>query len=463
VGDHVRARARRVAAGLLLAAAAGCQTVETTPPRPEFAIETAVQQPAAPLPPAPIAQEPSTAEQAAARRAALHARFGSQVLVKPDGRITKQYFLSKESGRVLLNLLAEPGQPAPPAHQRLTVGGRQGASMLARMLGRHALELLYVENFETLEGVGIANPVTVTALKPIPSKPHDLLLVTAEPDGLAAFEDAMNLFFANIPQVEIEVKVVEYTTTDGLAVGVDQLDAGLGTPPVIPTLDNLSSDQLVDNLISRFPLNPPLVGSSNVSDRGIISLGGIHDSWQLAAQLQLLETRGIADVLSSPRMVVRNGGTASVMTRTDLPYPQAQISNSGQNITANIVFKPVGITLNIRPVIAGTETVILQIYANVGAVTSFAATDPVATPVISSREVLTSVHVSHGKTTVIGGLVSRSTITNETKFPILGDIPVLGWLFRSTSTATTRTTLQFHITPRILQGPRGFQDASLGG
>jgi type II secretory pathway component GspD/PulD (secretin) len=114
-------------------------------------------------------------------------------------------------------------------------------------------------------------------------------------------------------------------------------------------------------------------------------------------------------------------------------------------------------------VIAGTQTVILQVYANVSAVTAFAATDPVPTPIISSREVLTSVHVGEGKTTVIGGLVSRSTLRIETKFPILGDIPILGYLFRSTSEKTERTTLQFHITPRIIQGPRGFQDGAVGG
>lgn len=459
-----------VCGGLAVLGACTTTVVQEGPELPEFTVETSVDGEAeAPRPVAyrqPIRrQDPQDpAEGESGREADLRSRFGSTIMIRPDGRITKQYFFSEEAGGVLRKLLTEPEGAEPPMHQTFAVGGEAGGSMLARMLGGHRVEFLYITKFETPEGVSIVPPVTTTAQRPASSNSsNDLVLVTADPDGLAAFEGALDLFYANIPQVEIEVKVVEYTTTEGLAIGVDQIDAGVSGGPVIPSIDNLSSDKLVENIINRFPLNPPLVGSATTGDRGIIALGGIHDTWQLNAQLQLLETRGVVDVLSSPKMMVRNGGTASVVTRTDLPFPQAQISNSGQNITANIVFKPVGITLNIRPVIAGTQTVVLQIFASVSAVTSFAATDPVATPIISSREVLTSVHLEDGRTTVIGGLVSRSTLTNETKFPILGDIPILGYLFRSTSETTERTTLQFHITPHIVQGPRGFQEGVGGG
>ena len=204
----------------------------------------------------------------------------------------------------------------------------------------------------------------------------------------------------------------------------------------------------------------PLVGTASIADRGIVTLGGIHDSWQLNAQLQALEARGVADILSSPRMVVRNGGIASIVTATDFPYPEASISASGQNVTSNIKFRPVGVTLNIHPVIAGTETVILQVYANISVVTSFASTQPVTTPIISTREVVTSVHMTSGKTTVIGGLVSSQIFEQTSQFPILGDIPILGYLFRSTSRSESKTTLEFHITPRILRGPRSYVGGS---
>lgn len=450
----------------------GCTTVTTRDqPKPTFEIESMVdaisserKQPRAfvdGLMPAAL-QDFSVADEQqdpGDRAAALRARFGSALLVRPDGKVTKQYFFSKEATGVMLGLLTEPGGAAPVAHQSFSVGGSlKSRSMLGRMLGEHQIDVLYLENFETPEGVPIRSPVLMTEHVPAAdNSPNNLALITAEPDGLAAFEGALNLFFANIPQIEIEVKVVEYTTTDSLSIGIDQI--GTATP----TVDNLSSGKLVENIISRFPLRTPLFGPGGTGSQGIVMLGGIQDSFQLNAQLELLEARGVADVLSSPRLVVRNGGTASVATRTDLPYPEAKITSSGQNVEANIVFKPVGIVLNIRPVLAGTETVILQIFANVSAVTDFAATEPVSTPVISSREVLTTVHVADGKTTVIGGLVTNSTIRTETKFPILGDIPILGYLFRSTSETAQRTTLHFHITPRVVQGARGFADGESGG
>jgi len=397
-------------------------------------------------------------------QATLRARFGSSILIAPDGTVTKQYYLNGEAGRVFLNLLVpDPSQGLPEGPVRL--GGDSGdQSILSQMLGEHEVEVFHLNNFETPEAVVIrgapGKPPPWTG-QPPPSSAGaatSLLLVTASPDALGLFEGALNLFFANIPQIEIEVRVVEYRTSDTLAMGVQVLDP---TNPGSPaTFTQLSGGKLINDIISQFPLAAPSSSGTGFSDRGVITLGGIHDRWQLNAQLEVLEANGVADILTSPRLVVRNGGTASVTTRTDIPYPRARITASGQNVTSNIAFKPVGIMLNIRPVLAGNDTLILQVYANVSAVTSFADTEPVDTPVVAMREVVTSIHLSDGNTTVIGGLVSSSTFERTTQVPILGDIPVLGFLFRSTSTSTDRTTLEFHITPRVIRGDHAFAEDS---
>ncbi len=403
---------------------------------------------------AATAQGPTTQE-----RATMRARFGSTVLIAPDGTVTKQYFLTGEAGNVFLNLLFDPTQtaqvdPTKTFGPLILGGGEDTQSILGQMLGDDQVEVFYMPNFEVPEGVQIgpdpAKPEVPawngTPPPVVTGAPNNLLLVSAKPDALAAFESALNLFFANIPQIEIEIKVVEYDTSNTLAFGVEQVDDSTAT------ITQLADNKLVNDIISNFPLVAPSFSGTEFMDRGTITLGGIYNSWQLAARLQALEVEGIADILSSPRLVVRNGGIASVVTKTDFPYPQARISSSGQNVTANIKFRPVGVVLNIRPVIAGTETVILQIYANISAVTSFADTEPVDTPVVASRQVTTAVHVSNGKTTVIGGLVTHQTIEQTSQTPILGDIPIIGWLFRSTLTVSQKTTLEFHITPRIIQG-----------
>lgn len=397
-----------------------------------------------PVPP----QDPEQAERE--RAAAIRARFGTGVIIRPDGKVTKQYPLAAETAPTFLNLLAEPGKPAPavatPTTQ--TLGGSE--CVLGQMLGGKEVDLVYFPKFEEMSGTNIAAPVATTTPAQVTPTPSAMVMATATPEGLAAFEDALNLFFAFRPQVEIEVKIVEYATNDSLDIGVVQVDKDT------PILANLSTNQLVKTITSSFPISPTLIGGTSTTDRGTFTIGGIHDSWELNATLQLLESNNIVDILSRPKMVVRNGGLATVTTITKLPFPKAKITSSGQNVSTDIAFENVGITMNIRPVIAGTDTVILEVFADVSSVIGFADTDPVDTPIIASRKAITSVHVPSGKTTVIGGLESKNKLERESKIPILGDIPILGLLFRSTSSQEQTTSLEFHITPRIIEGPRGF-------
>lgn len=406
---------------------------------------------------APVSDLSQDPERRRQEEALVRTQFGPNIVIGADGRITKQFFLSGEASSVFLSLVSEPkaGQgPAPvtPPPAGTRYGGSQGSqSVLARMLGEHEVELYFVQDFERMETGNIVAKVTGENPRPPVGNANSLLLVTAKATALLAFESALNLFYGSIPQIEIEVRVVEFNVTDSIAFGVTQSDGNT------PILSAIGSDRLVQSLTANFPLNAPLIGGNTINDRGTLALSGMNSDWQLSAKLLALEIENKADIKSSPRMVVRNGGLASVSTTTQFPYPKARIYSTGTNVTTDIDFKPVGITLNIRPVIAGTKVVILQIYADVSAVTGFAATEPVATPIVSTRNAVTSVHVLDGQTTVIGGLFTQSTFDNESKIPILGDIPILGLLFRSTSKSHSKTDLRFFITPHIIEGPRGFR------
>src|ERR1044072_5453861 len=106
--------------------------------------------------------------------------------------------------------------------------------------------------------------------------------------------------------------------------------------------------------------------------------------------------------------------------------------------------------MNSSLLIAGTDSVLLQIYADVSAVTSFANTDPVVTPIVSQRQAVTTVYLKTRHSLVIGGLKTVSQIDSETKVPLLGDIPLLGFLFRSTSTNRQGASGGVQITPVIV-------------
>lgn len=404
-------------------------------------------------------QDPDRAAQDAEEQRKAEARlriaFGDSILINADGTVTKQYFLSENAAMVFLNLLVPFGQPAGTVPQvGQSFGGEARDSVLGRMLGAdNQVEIIFLKDFEPVQNavprVNQNNPANLSG----PAKPNSLLLVSARPEGLSAFERTLNQFYANIPQVEIEVKVVEYATSDSVNFGATQFDTNT------PLLQNLKSGRLIQQISSSFPLSAPLSGQSSITDRGLIALGGIHDSWELNAVLEVLETNNVADVKTQPRMVVRNGGAATVSTVTAQPFPKAKISNQTVT-TTDISFQDVGVIMDIRPEIAGTDTVVLNIYVSVSAVTGFAATEPVPTPIVSTRVATTSVHLREGESTVIGGLVSESTVDLEAKIPLLGDIPILGYLFRSTSTQRSKNSLEFVITPHILVGSRGTRGLS---
>jgi hypothetical protein len=404
-------------------------------------------------------QDPARQESAEERDARLRLQFGSNVLIGADGLVTKQYFLAGELAQTFLKLIADitPEKSlggvlaAPPAGAR--VGGPNQRSILGRMLRQHEVEVSYVPDFEILSGARLAEfsggnvPPAVTGEPPDLTKKAPsvgLALITAKPGALAAFEAALNLFYGSIPQVEITVRVIEYQTADALAFGVNSVDSNT------PILGNLSSSQLVRAYTSRFPLRQPTLGTSPVTDIGSFVLGGIHDSWELNMVLESLQANSLADVTSAPKLVVRNGGVAAISTLTQVPFPKARINQIGLPPAVDIEFKPVGVRMNIIPVIAGTDSVILQVYADVSAITGFANTDP-QTPITSTRTALTTVYLKNENTLVIGGLRSKAMFETESKVPLLGDIPLLGFLFRSTSQTRNDTTVEFHITPRIVE------------
>ncbi|MCA8954624.1 MAG: type II and III secretion system protein [Planctomycetes bacterium] len=399
----------------------------------------------------PQDQQMSPEERQRRREAKIRNQFGPTVLIQGE-LVTKRYFLSGETGAIFFRLMGMATEP--PTDDKTKLGGADGKpSILSSMLGDNSIEVRYLKDFEVVPGaLGGQVKWPQGPVLPVNSpekESNDLLVVTAKPQALKAFEDALNLFYSNVPQVEIEVKVVEFSTSESTAFGTGGDPTGNPNSAAPGKTTNRQSGRLVREIISAFPLVPPVGGG--VNSRGLITLGGIHDGWELETTIQALQAQGKADVLSSPRLVVRNGGTASISTSTDVPFPQAKVTVN-QVSSTNISFKPVGITLGIKPVIAGTDTVILQIHADVSAVTGFADTDPIDTPIVSRRTAVTSVHVPNNKTTIIGGLRTTSSFENEAKIPLLGDIPILGFLFRSTTTQTTESELKFFITPRIRIG-----------
>jgi general secretion pathway protein D len=183
-------------------------------------------------------------------------------------------------------------------------------------------------------------------------------------------------------------------------------------------------------------------------------LGGVSASFQVALYAQI--AKGEGRIVSKPRISAQSGATAKIVTGDALPI-LTSIALSGVNaVQQQVQYVNVGVTLQIAPRVSDDGFVTAHIFAVVSSVTGFSQ----GYPTISQREAATSATVKDGDTFIIGGLTEESNISNRSKLPLLGDIPLLGTLFTVEHTNKTKRDLYIVVTPHVVRGrvPEGSGD-----
>lgn len=171
---------------------------------------------------------------------------------------------------------------------------------------------------------------------------------------------------------------------------------------------------------------------------------------QLAGNLKALFTDKAVNVLSTPTILTSDNKEAEIFVGQNVPFITSSSVVTGGIAQQSVERKDTGITLKITPQISEGEYVKLDIYQEISAVTGDKgqATDLVTT----KRSAKTSVVVKNKDTVVIGGLIQDQDQETVSKVPLLGDIPLLGWLFKTTHKQRTKTNLLIILTPRIIRG-----------
>jgi len=164
---------------------------------------------------------------------------------------------------------------------------------------------------------------------------------------------------------------------------------------------------------------------------------------------------------------VRDGEKAKIEAITKLPYLGISSINASGNIATNIAYQDVGVRMYVTPRMVGTGTVALQIDIEASQQTGNAITFQssgsdnagfVDTPILSTRNAETLVYLKPGQAVILGGLIAERTVEEERGIPIVKDIPLIGYLFKSTYDANELATLLFFIRPRVLEGTDLYQD-----
>jgi len=178
----------------------------------------------------------------------------------------------------------------------------------------------------------------------------------------------------------------------------------------------------------------------------IIGQGSHLTSVQFQAALFAQIQKGNGRIVSRPRISAQSGSTAKIITGDALPI-LTSIALSGVNgVSQQVQYVNVGVTLQIAPRVSGDGWVSSHVFAVVSSVTGTSQ----GYPTISQREAETSATVRDGDSFVIGGLTQDETISTKSKIPLLGDIPIVGEVFRNQRTTTSKTELYIIVTPHIV-------------
>jgi len=195
---------------------------------------------------------------------------------------------------------------------------------------------------------------------------------------------------------------------------------------------------------------PVFGGSFDKKDGGTISISLLNNAVDLSFVLSMLHSLEEAKLLANPRVMVLDNETALFETVREIPYTERTTTAGSAGTITSTKFKPVGVKLNVTPHIARDGMIRLKIEPEFGVVVDL---NSEGAPTIDTRRALTTNIVKDGQTIVLGGLRKSEMRKEVDKVPLLGDMPVLGALFRGETESEITTELVVFITTSIVQAP----------
>ncbi len=257
-----------------------------------------------------------------------------------------------------------------------------------------------------------------------------------------------------VRQVMIEARIVEaidtFSRNLGARFGVQSNSAGgLGVSgtqagsSALATGGSPSGSTLFNNV------NMPALGAAGAAAAlgGPFTLGlsliKINNGTLVNLELSALETDGRGKVIASPRIVTADQVEATIEQGARIPFQQATSSGA-----TSVVFRDATLRLRVTPQITPDNNVIMNLNVNQDSIGALTTT---GIPTINTKQITTQVLVENGGTVVIGGIFERDENTLTNRVPLLGDIPLLGNIFRNNARRDNKTELLIFVTPRILK------------
>ncbi|MEO0442139.1 MAG: type IV pilus secretin PilQ family protein [Pseudomonadota bacterium] len=284
------------------------------------------------------------------------------------------------------------------------------------------------------------------------------IILTETEDKIAEFKLLIEQVDVPIRQVMIESRIVVANSEFAQEIGVrwGGIFAGQDDNRFFEAGGSL--DSFADNGDDDGPprgffsgLNSTTLNENNIVDlaapsqAGSFALSFLNSKVLLNLELTAFENAGLAEIVSQPKVITGDKQKATIESGQEIPYQV--VTDDG----VSIQFREAVLRLDVTPQITPDNRIIMDLVINQDSVSQQEViSNQSAVPIIDTTELNTQVLVGDGQTIVLGGIFQQSTINNETKVPLLGDIPFLGKLFRQDLKSDEKQELLIFITPRLL-------------
>ncbi len=274
------------------------------------------------------------------------------------------------------------------------------------------------------------------------------IIVTDTESKIKAIDTFIEEIDRMTPQILVEAKIYDITTKDRLDLGVEweagrntTFTGGIGVNP---------SGETAPFVVSGF------TGATEnaESTTGALRFGWLNDHVDIDAIIRAQQEYVNATLLANPRILVLDNETATIKIVSEIPFQELTETSAGGSI-GTTEFREVGVALKVTPHITRESMIRLQLQPEFSIDTGRTSTGGggIPQPVIDRRNAETTLLIKHGQTIVLGGLRKKDTTTQVNKVPFLGDLPLIGILFKFQGEETTNNELVVFITPLIVESP----------
>ncbi|MBI5637256.1 MAG: type II secretion system secretin GspD [Nitrospinae bacterium] len=397
-----------------------------------------------------------------------------------------KYASAKDIAAKINNLLGkgQPGVPVPAGQEPQTIiaderlnalivlGNEFFAGKVKRLTaqldvesppGRHEVNVIYLNNASAEDLAKVVNQILQSEKKAAPppgqppgqetvfvtpDKATNALIITGSPEQFLSVKRVIDRLDIPRKQVFVEALIFEVQADKASKFGVEWRTTSDFNKSGVQGIGGTNFGNI--NGVAQNPVTG-MAGQGLVVGvvDGVVNFGG-QTYANVGALVHALRTDTDVNILSTPNILTTDNEEAEIFVGSNVPFVKSTAQTTGATPIENIERQDIGITLKVKPQISESDFVKLHIFQEISSIAP-TQLDKAKDIITFKRNAKTVVVVHDQQNVVIGGLMQENIQDVENKVPLLGDIPLLGWLFKSKSKQRTKTNLMIFLTPHIIK------------